>query len=295
MLDYAAIMTLEAIIDTQGFESAAGKLFITQSAVSQRIRSLEKYYGEPVLIRSLPYQPTSLGQALLSHYKKVRLLEDSLMTGISSSQQSPRISLAISRDSLETWFPRVIDQLNTLQPITLEIIADDEEITIDYLRKGLVSACASTSSKEIMGCKATFLGYFDYVLVASPEFKRKYFKGQQNIKKLLTTAPTILFDNQDYLLSRYVQHFFQMEDVQFHSYVVPSVAGFKQFALKSYAYALIPKIDILKELKQKKLINLFPDKIWEMPVYWHTFGVETKIYRNFNDLVLRVAREHLRN
>lgn len=77
-------------------------------------------------------------------------------------------------------------------------------------------------------------------------------------------------------------------------HVVPSVAGFAQCALKGYAYALIPAIDIEKELQQQKLINLFPDKIWHMPVYWHSWAIENKSYKTFNDLVLKVARNVLR-
>ncbi len=53
MLDYQAIAALAAVIKTQGFQTAAERLFITQSTVSQRIKALEQYYGEPVLIRTL--------------------------------------------------------------------------------------------------------------------------------------------------------------------------------------------------------------------------------------------------
>ena len=47
----------QTVIETQGFENAAARLFITQSAVSQRIKALESEYGEPVLVRALPYRP----------------------------------------------------------------------------------------------------------------------------------------------------------------------------------------------------------------------------------------------
>lgn len=64
MLDYRALAALQAVIETQGFETAANKLFITQSAVSQRIKALENHYGEPLLIRTIPYQPTAFGESL---------------------------------------------------------------------------------------------------------------------------------------------------------------------------------------------------------------------------------------
>lgn len=154
-------------------------MFITQSAVSQRIHSLENHFGKPVLIRSQPYKPTALGELLLSHYKRLLFLEESLKSEMSSATQSPKISIPISRDSLDTWFAEVIVQLGTLSSLNLEIIADDQEVTLDYLKKGLVSACASTASKSITGCHARLIGYFDYILVASPTFIEKYFNNKK--------------------------------------------------------------------------------------------------------------------
>lgn len=295
MLDYQAIAALAAVIETQGFQSAASRLFITQSAVSQRIKHLEQYYGEPVMVRTLPYRPTELGLTLLGHFKRVSLLEDALQVSLTAEAAAPRISISISRDSMETWFTTVIKQLHEIMPMTIEMIADDQDRTLQYLQKGLVSACASTSSKAISGCKAEFIGYFDYALVATPQFKKQYFKSGEVTKKELLTAPTLLFDQNDKLHHAYLKKFFNMEDVNLnHCHVVPSVAGFKQFALSGYAYVLIPCIDISDELKQKKLVNLCPDKVWQMPVYWHSFEIETSAYQAFNQLVLTVARKLLR-
>jgi LysR family transcriptional regulator (chromosome initiation inhibitor) len=295
MLDYQAIAALAAVIETQGFQTAAERLCITQSAVSQRIKHLEQYYGEPLIIRTQPYRPTNLGLTLLGHYKRVTMLEDSLQAEISLTADAPRISISVSRDTLETWFPEVINQLAKMMPIKLDIIADDQDRTLHYLQKGLVSACASTTKKTPTGCKSDFLGYFDYMLVATPEFKKTYFPNATITKKELLTAPTLLFDQHDKLHADYLKHYFNIDDVNLKQcHVVPSVAGFKQFAMQGLAYVLMPNIDIIQELKHRKLINLFPDKIWEMPVYWHSFEIETVAYRAFNELVVKIARRSLR-
>lgn len=292
MLDYQSIAALSAVIETQSFLKASKKLFITQSAISQRIKSLEKFYGEPVLIRVHPYRPTPLGLSLLHQYKRILLLEDSFNEELKLHAQSPqRISIAISRDSLETWFVTVMDRLKSILPITLEVIADDQDVTYNYFQNGLVSACASTSSKNLSGCQSEFLGYFDYVLVASPEFKNKYFKNERNIKDNLIHAPAIIFDNKDKLHTKYLKHFFNITDVSPQFNIVPSVAGFRQYAMNGYAYALIPEIDIINELKQGKLVQLCPEKKWQMPVYWHYWSIETKQYKLFNELVIKIGKK----
>ena len=157
MIDYQAIAALAAIAETQSFQAAAEKLFITQSAVSQRVKSLETYYGEPLLIRTTPYRPTPLGLKLLGLFKRLSILEQDFTAEMSSLIEPLRISLAISRDSLETWFRTVFNQLNAIPKFTLDIIADDQERTLGYLENGIVAACASTTAKPLSGCKWNFL------------------------------------------------------------------------------------------------------------------------------------------
>ena len=73
--DYKLIHALDTVITEQSFENAALVLNITQSAISQRIKQLEQLVAKPVLIRSQPLQTTTIGQKLLSHFRKVRQLE----------------------------------------------------------------------------------------------------------------------------------------------------------------------------------------------------------------------------
>ena len=49
--DYRTLQALDAVIRERGFERAAQKLCITQSAVSQRIKQLENMFGQPLLVR----------------------------------------------------------------------------------------------------------------------------------------------------------------------------------------------------------------------------------------------------
>ena len=72
-------------------------------------------------------------------------------------------------------------------------------------RKGLVSACASTIPKAITGCQIKLLGFFDYVLVASPSFVKQHFTNKKAMVKSLIQAPSVIFDSKDYLHARYLK------------------------------------------------------------------------------------------
>ena len=69
--DYRTLQALDAVIRERGFERAAQKLCITQSAVSQRIKQLENMFGQPLLVRTVPPRPTEQGQKLLALLRQV--------------------------------------------------------------------------------------------------------------------------------------------------------------------------------------------------------------------------------
>ena len=77
-LDPQALECLAAIVEEGGFERAAQRLNITQSAVSQRLRALEAQAGTVLVVRSRPLRATSAGQLFIKHTKMLRLLRADL-------------------------------------------------------------------------------------------------------------------------------------------------------------------------------------------------------------------------
>ncbi len=293
MLDYKGIEALYTVQELQSFEAAASSLHITQSAVSQRIKGLEARYGEPVLIRTLPYRPTELGMQLIGHFKRICLLEEDLKQQIEATKLIPHICIAMNRDSLETWFLDLIEETDIFGNVILEVIADDQELTLDYLKNGLVSACLSTSEKAITGGKVQFLGEMDYILVASPEFAKKYF-SKETPKECLSKAPAIKFDEKDQLYDKYLEKFFNLRGKELNYHIVPSVRGFKKFALLGHGCALIPRIDVIDELNKKQLLQLYKDKVLKIPLYWHYWAVESKFYKKFNADIIHLVADKLK-
>src|SRR5665811_1148289 len=109
--DPDALECLAAIVEEGGFERAAVRLSITQSAVSQRLRSLEVQVGTVLIVRSRPLKATSAGRLLLKHALQMRLLRADLERDLrdlapgaaGSGADVERISIAINADSIATW------------------------------------------------------------------------------------------------------------------------------------------------------------------------------------------------
>lgn len=287
-MDYRGIEALHMVQSLQSFDLAAKKLFITQSAVSQRIKGLEDHYKEPVLTRQLPYMLTKLGTKLILHYKKVCLLKEEFEQQLGLMNSTLQYSIAINHDSLETWFLDLIED-EAFSPIIFEILVDDQERTLEYLKNGAVSACLSTSKKEILGGKVYPIGEMEYVLSASPPFAKQYFVDK-NRAKCLCQAPAIKFEKNDKLEDLFLKKFFGITKEPSHFHAVPSVKGLKKFAVLGKGYALLPKIDIQHELRAEQLVEVYPDKVLKIPLYWHHLDVDSKSFQQFNRDIVHCAK-----
>ena len=149
--DPVALECLAAIVEEGGFDRAAQRLNVTQSAVSQRLRTLEAQAGTVLIVRSRPLRPTPAGHLQLKHTKQLRLLRADLERDLRElapsstgrAREEERISIAVNADSIATW---ALPAMNALarQGLPLEIIADDQDFTDEWLREGQVLGCITT-------------------------------------------------------------------------------------------------------------------------------------------------------
>src|SRR3954466_3568688 len=117
--DPAALEALAAIVEEGGFERAAQRLSITQSAVSQRLRTLEAQAGTVLIVRTRPLKATSAGRLLLKHTKQMRLLRADLdrdlrelaPNSMGGTREEERIAIAVNADSIATWALPALDGL----------------------------------------------------------------------------------------------------------------------------------------------------------------------------------------
>ncbi|MGI0116183.1 LysR family transcriptional regulator ArgP [Zooshikella sp. RANM57] len=272
-LDYKLLEALAWVAKLASFEKAAQKLFITQSAVSQRIKQLEERIGEPLLIRSAPPQLTPRGQRLICHLQQVQLLEQELLTEFNILDKESHflpINIAINADSLATWFLPCIESLLSSHQILLSIQVEDEIRALQLLKRGDVAGCISCQPNPISGCETHYLGDIHYHCVASPQFITRYFKDGftlENTKK----APAIIFNQFDTLHEDFLIQFFDVPQVHYPTHLIPSSDAFLAVVENSIAYALIPHMQVNTAIAAGKLINLTPQHYEIRSLYWHTW------------------------
>ena len=97
------LQALRAIADEGSFEAAAYELGVSASAVSQRIRALEREVGQVLLRRGTPCEPTEAGVGLVRVARHMRVLEQEAWAGLGRTAAGRSVtSLAVPADVLGT-------------------------------------------------------------------------------------------------------------------------------------------------------------------------------------------------
>lgn len=264
MVDYHALRALAAVIENQSFELASQEIGISQPAVTQRIQSFESYLGERLLIRKLPYKASKAGEMYLSLLRKVTILEGEVED---SEEKMPVVKLAINRDSLDLYFLKVLSDPKISSMITMQIIADDQDNTLKYLKNGQVDLCISSVEKPLQNHLSLKIGEMKYSLVCASTFYKKYFQDGVN-RKSLSFAPLVIFDRHDKAQHSYLKSNYNINLLS-QANLMPSLASFKHAIIGGFGYGLMPIIDIQRELRKKQLIQMNPQKDFNISLYLH--------------------------
>ena len=278
MLDYKFLEALTAVIEEGGFDKASAKLNLTQSAVSQRIRTLEEQIGQILIVRSVPPEPTQAGRKLIKHLRQVRLMEDSLAeeTGLNDPDDFISIPLGVNADTLATWLFDALGDFLTENRILLDLYVDDENQTHELLKRGEVVGCIGTGSKTLKSCKKEYLATIEYLCVCTPKFREKWFKNGFTMETA-SKAPAAIFNRKDVAHERMLNIVFPKKTITHPIFYVPSSEPFVEVIRREFAYGMVAESQIAEDLKSGKLIDLLPEVRVSVPMYWQSWSVDTPL------------------
>ena len=281
--DPAALECLAAIVEEGGFERAAQRLNVTQSAVSQRLRALEAQVGSVLIVRSRPLRPTSAGQLPLQHTKQLRLLRADLERDLQElapsapggTREDERISIAINADSIATWAMGALHDL-VRQRLPLEIIVDDQDFTQEWLRSGQVLGCVTTLKQALRGCKMVPLGAMPYVAVASAAFAQQYLP-QGLTPHNFREVSFLSFNRKDDMASEFVARAFGLKRVALNHLFVPSAEGQMRAVAAGWAVGVVPELLARRALADGSMVDLAPGRALSIELYWHCWNLESEL------------------
>lgn len=266
-LDPAQLAALSAILRTGGFAAAAQDLGITQSAISQRLKTLEDRVGAQLVTRGQPCTGTETGRRLAAHAEQVGLLEARLARDIGALAPAPdtRLRIAVNADSLATW---VLEALAMVPGHTFSLVIDDQDVSAEWLRRGEVVGAVTASSTPVAGCDAMPLGTLRYIPTASPAYMARHFPDGLT-PETIARAPMLRFNAKDRLQHRWIARYMGLQaSPPFHD--IASSQAFVRAACLGLGWGLNPDHLVQAELARGTLVPLLPDSPMDTPLYWQS-------------------------
>ncbi len=259
-LDLYQLRTFFALSQTLSFTRAAGRIHVSQSAVSHAVKKLEASAGcELVARRRRRLALTPAGQELARScraiFGELERAEDALSSG-GRRLQTIRLGATVEFGTLvlvrhlKPFLARNadvhIDFRFTNDPLPA-LMSDELDIIVDCRQHALA------------GLERTDLFREEYAVVAAPS----YLKGRTvAAPKDLEGQTIISLDKNASWWGRFVHAVPRGEQPAFRRETVVEInhiRGIINAAAEGLGIALLPKYAIAAELRRRRLINLFPE------------------------------------
>lgn len=239
---------------------AAKHLFLSQPAVSQQIKALERDLGESLLKRSNKgVEPTEVGKRVYEYAESLLALYDNMLSDVKSCREGVirRLSISCCPTLGEYALPcTLVDfkeryrdvEIHIEHNVTSQVIADVKEKGVDI---GFIegSYCADPIQCRPLGTSELFFVYNPAVLHSCPQKKEDLYR-----------YPMFIINRHNYL-RELIDKTLANHCVDLHRLRIelesPSLESIKSSVISGQGIAILPYIAIKKELYTKTLAT-FP-------------------------------------
>lgn len=288
---------MAAVVREGSFEGAARALGVTPSAISQRVKQLEERVGSVLIVRGQPCTATAVGRKLCRHAEAIAMLEQDLSrslrgpTDADEELERATLRVAVNTDSLDTWFVDALAPFAAAERALLDVVLDDQEYTVEWLRTGQVLAAVTAESHAVQGCSSVLLGSHTYVAVASPEFVQRWF-SRGVTPESLAAAPTLTFNQKDELQRAFVRRNFR-RDLRLPTHWLPSSQSYAKAGVAGMGWGVNCLAFVEPQLRSGALLEILPGRRFFVPIYWQYTRLPVPMLTRLTDAVVAAARRAL--
>jgi LysR family transcriptional regulator (chromosome initiation inhibitor) len=285
----AAVEALVAIVDHGTFDAAARALHVTPSAVSQRVRALEREVGQVVVRRGTPCVPTEAGAALVRLGRQTRLLDEEARASLEEHVGRVEVTVAVNADSLATWFRDVLAEIGSSPELTLKLVVEDQAYSAELLRSGEALAAVTSDPHPVQGCRSEHLGFLRYRPAATPELAERFRSGRGNDWQRM---PVVVFNAKDELQHDVLRDRGVTAPDVVH--LVPTSADFHEAVRLGLGWGMLPEPQLLPDLDAGRLVTLGGRTHQDVHLHWQRWRIDSAALATLTDVVRRAAGSGLR-
>jgi len=286
--DPAQLETLMLIAEEGSFEAAARRLHLTPSAVSQRVRSLERSAGQVLVSRTSPTGVTAAGEPLVRLGRQLRLLAAEA-AGALGNDDVVDLAVAVNADSLATWFRPVLAAVAERSGTALRLHVEDESFSHDLLRRGEVLAAVTSEPRPVQGCSVERLGAMRYLAAAAPRLVERHRRGRGVD---WPAVPMVVFNEKDQLQDRVLAAHGVVRPAVVHR--VPSTADFLEAVRCGLGWGMVPEFQFASGVEAGDLVRLPGSKAVGVVLHWQRWRLESPALDALSGAVRRAASASLR-
>jgi LysR family transcriptional regulator (chromosome initiation inhibitor) len=270
-VDQVQLATFQAVVETGSFDAAARVLHVTPSAVSQRIKALERAVGQVLVRRARPCVATPAGEALVRFAGQVALLE---REALAQARDGTRLSIVVNADSLLTWF---LPALAAVPGPAYELHTDDQDYTADLLRSGTAMAAVTADHVVVQGCRLERLGAMRYLAV-----------GAASLPSDPAAAPMVVYNRKDRLQHRFLASVSSRSwDPPIH--YVPAAAAFVDAIRLGLGWGMVPAQIARPGIEAGHYAERFPGRYLDVPLYWQYWRLGSAVLEDLTAAVKAAA------
>jgi len=147
-LDMTALRAFVTVADVGGVTKAAGRLHLTQSAVSMQLKRLEEAMGQALLDRSArSIALTGHGEQLLTYGRRILKLNDEVWGRMTDQAYEGEITFGVPADIVYPHIPGVLQTFAREFPrVKVQLISSFTSILKEQLDRGEVDMILTTES-----------------------------------------------------------------------------------------------------------------------------------------------------
>jgi LysR family transcriptional regulator, chromosome initiation inhibitor len=283
-IDGQQLTAFAAVIEQGSFDAAAASLHVTPSAISQRIKALEQRVGQVLVRRERPCVATPAGAPLLRLAAQTALLESEALAEMGGGASGRmRIAIAVSADSMATWFTAVFARL---PDVLFDVRIEDQDHSARLLREGEVMGAVTTERTPVPGCRVLPLGVMRYVPVAAPGFVKRYLPDGFTANAV-AAAPSLAWNRDDALQDMLLRKVFRRAIARPVHYV-PTAEGFGSAVRADLGWGMFPDSLAAPQEANGSFVRV-TDVHLDVPLYWQCWKLDSPMVQTITDAVRSAA------
>ena len=255
------------VASLKSISRAADKLFLTQSAMSSRIATLEDELGVLLLDRrDKQFKLTVAGARFLVYAQKLLELQREVKAEMGSGTPlAVSMRIGAIESVLHSWLIPWLEKLRQDQPgLELELTVETTPILMDHIQRGTLDLVFAVLPASADGVRNRALPFMEMAFVGNPALhtKRKYRLDELAEMELLTfqkgSQPHVT------LLDLFRQH--QLEPKRVHA--ISSISAMLQLVQGGFGVALLPRVAVQRLAGVANLKLLSCDaKLQALPIH----------------------------